>query len=444
MVERMAIRRRVVIIGAAGRDFHTFNMLFRGNRAYSVVAFTAAQIPFISNRRYPASLAGRLYPKGIGIVDESELGRIIRRHGADICVQAYSDVEYAHLMHIASIANSAGADFWLVAPQHTMIKARKPVIAVCATRTGSGKSQTVRYIAARLRRRARIGIIRHPMPYGYLARQAVERFAGLDDFERHNCTIEEREEYEEHVRNGFVVYAGVDYRRIVALAEKESDLLIWDGGNNDAPFIAPDLLITVVDPLRGSGITSYYPSETVARLADMVVVNKANAATRGELKATTASLTSINSRAAIVHADSVVSVESPNAVKGKRVLIVEDGPTLTHGGMATGAGSVAAKIYGARTVVDARRYAVGSIKETLAQYPHIGRELPAMGYSRDQTTDLEKTINNARCDIVLYATPIDLGRIINANKPMVRVRYELKPRTAALDKAIERFAKAML
>ncbi|MCL4373665.1 MAG: cyclic 2,3-diphosphoglycerate synthase [Candidatus Marsarchaeota archaeon] len=434
--------KNVIIIGAAGRDFHDFNVLFRNDNDYNVVAFTAAQIPFISDRMYPKELSGALYPKGIKIYDESMLAALIKQLHADICVQAYSDLQYAEVMHKASIANANGADFWLVAPERTMLKSSKPVIAVCAVRTGSGKSQTTRYIARALKRKGlRAVIIRHPMPYGVLKDQVVERFAKLSDLTKYKTTIEEREDYEPHIRNGFVVYAGVDYENILRMAEKEADVIIWDGGNNDAPFIKPDLMITIADPLRAGNELSYYPGETVARMADLLVINKANSASKDELNTLTENLKSINPKAKIITADSVIMPDNPHIIKGRSVLIVEDGPTITHGGMRFGAGTVAAKLYKAGSIVSAKDYAVGLIKETFKKYPLLDKELPAMGYSGKQIRDLESTINRADCDVVISATPTNLRRVLNVNKPIVQVGYELKPRGKGFDNAIDRFAE---
>jgi predicted GTPase len=432
-------RKKVIILGAAGRDFHNFNVLFRENREYEVVAFTANQIPYISGRRYPRELSGPLYPNGIGIYDESELESLIDRHGIDICMMAYSDLPDVEVMEKASIANAHGADFWLASPGHTMIRSRKPVFAVCAVRTGSGKSQTSRYVAKFFNSRGiRVAIVRHPMPYGVLRDEIVERFATLKDLDRFKATIEEREEYETHIRNGFVVFAGVDYEKILRAAEKEADVILWDGGNNDASFYKPDFLITVADPLRAGNEMTYYPGETVVRMADLLLVNKVNTATKTELTMLVDDLKSINDKGAIVYADSVVSADG-SAIKGKRVLVVEDGPTITHGGMRIGAGTIAARKYRARSIVFAKDYAVGTIKDTFDKYRNLGQELPAMGYSKRQIKDLEETINNARCDVVVSATPIDLSSLVKANKPIVKVTYELMPRGRGLDRALKRF-----
>ncbi len=436
MVDRE--RKRVIIIGAAGRDFQDFNVIFRDNPEYEVVAFTAAQIPFISDRDYPKELSGKLYPKGIKIHDESELQALIKRYKADVCVMAYSDLPFATVMAKASLVNANGADFWLIAPEKAYIKSTKPVIAVCAVRTGCGKSQTSRYIAKMVRGMGlRAVLIRHPMPYGVLKDEIVERFTTMKDLDRYKCTIEEREDYEPHIKNGFVLYAGVDYEKILRAAEKEADVIIWDGGNNDAPFIKPDLLITVADPLRAGNELSYYPGTSVAEMADVLLVNKVNSASKAELQKLVDDLRSINRRAKIAYADSIVTVDNPRMVKGKSVLVVEDGPTITHGEMKFGAGTVAAKEFGAKSVVNAKKYAQGTLKDTFAKYTRLNDELPAMGYSPKQIRDLQATINLAECDSVVSATPTDLRKIINANKPIVQVSYELKPRDKVLDSAVK-------
>lgn len=435
-------RKKVLIIGAAGRDFHNFNVLFRGNRDYEVVAFTASQIPFISDRIYPKELAGPLYPDGIQIHDESQLPDLIKNLKVDICIQAYSDLPDVEVMHKGSISNANGADFWLVSPEHTYLKSSKPVIAVCAVRTGSGKSQTSRYIAKLLREKGvRVVIIRHPMPYGVLKKQIVERFETLKDLDKYKTTIEEREDYEPHIRNRFVVFAGVDYEKILRAAEKEADIILWDGGNNDMSFVKPDLMITVADPLRVGNELTYYPGETCARMADVLLINKVNSATKEQLGELDKDLRSINDRAKIIYADSVVTPDNPKMIKGKRVLVIEDGPTITHGGMLFGAGKVAADACGAKEIVSAKRYAVGVIKETFERYPRLNQELPAVGYSPKEIRDLETTVNNADCDVVISATPTNLRHIINSNKPIVQVGYELKPRGNELDEIISRFVK---
>jgi len=436
------MKRKVIIIGAAGRDFHDFNTFFKDNDSYEVVAFTATQIPFIADRTYPKELSGRLYPKGIRIYDESLLTQLIKKHKVDICVQAYSDISYPDVMHKSSLVNAAGSDFWIMSPESTMLRSKKPVIAVCAARTGSGKSQTSRYVAKYLRLKGlRVVVIRHPMPYGILKDQIIQRFATLKDLDRYKCTIEEREDYEPHLRNGFILYAGVDYEKILRAAEKEADVILWDGGNNDAPFIKPDLLVMVLDPLRPDDELGYYPSETLARTADIFLVNKANSATKKGLETVTKDVRSVNKRAKIFYADSIVSPDNPRIIKGSSALIIEDGPTITHGGMAFGAGKVAAMEYKVGKIVDAKMYAVGTIKETFAKYPKLDKELPAMGYTPKQIRDLQNTINRADCDIVISATPTDLKKILNINKPMVQVYYELKPKGGGLHSALDSFAK---
>ncbi len=437
-------RKNVIIIGAAGRDFHAFNTIFKDNADYNVVAFTAAQIPYISKRIYPKELSGKLYPKGIQIYDESELPGLIKSKKADICVIAYSDLPYNTLGNKISIVNASGADFWLISPDHEMIKSTKPVIGVCGVRTGVGKSQTSRYVSKFLRNLGfRVAVVRHPMPYGILKEQITQRFAKLSDLDKYKATIEEREDYEPHIKNGFVVYAGVDYGEILKQAEKEADIILWDGGNNDASFYNTDFLVVVADPLRAGNELTYYPGETVARMADLLVINKVNSADTGEVTRVRNSLEGINPKAKIVLADSAISVDNSRIIKGSRVLLVEDGPTITHGNMKFGAATVAAKQYGAKEVVNAKRYAVGSIKETFAKYPLLDDELPAMGYSPKQIKDLENTIKNADCDVVVSATPTDLRRLVNVDKPIVQVSYELKPKSSDLDDALIKFAKSI-
>ncbi len=435
--------KKVIIIGAAGRDFHNFNVLFRNNKDYEVVAFTANQIPYISDRMYPKELAGKLYPKGIKIYDESELPKLIKKFDVDICIQAYSDLPDVEVMHKASIVNSNGADFWLVSPEHTYLKSTKPIIAVCAVRTGCGKSQTSRYVANLIRKAGlRVVAIRHPMPYGILKNERVERFATLKDLDKYKTTIEEREDYEPHILNKTVVFAGVDYADILHAAEKEADIIIWDGGNNDASFIKPNLLITVADPLRSGDELTYYPGETVARMADVLLINKINSATKKEVKTVVDDLKSINKKAKIMYANSTVTPDNPRIIKGKKVLVIEDGPSITHGGMRIGAGSVAAKEYGAGEIISAKKYAVGAIKEVFKKYPKLDKELPAMGYSPKEIKDLQETVNRAECDVVISATPTNLRHVININKPIVQVSYELKPVGSDFDKEISKFIRA--
>jgi len=431
--------KKVIILGAAGRDFHDFNVLFRNNKEYKVVAFTANQIPFIADRKYPYALAGEPYRQGINIYDESKLGELVDKFNVDICVQAYSDLPYTEVMHKASIANAHGADFWLVAPEKVMLKSKKPVIAVCAVRTGSGKSQTSRYIAQLIKSQGlKPVVIRHPMPYGDLAEQAVQRFGTLEDLDAQKCTIEEREDYEPHIREGTVVYAGVDYEKILRKAEKEADIIIWDGGNNDAPFIKPDLMITVADPLRAGNELTYYPGETVARMADILLVNKVNSATKEELSTLNKNLRAINNKARIFYADSEINAEGKEAIKGKRVLVIEDGPTVTHGGMKFGAATLAAKKYGAKEIIDASKYAIGTIKAAMEKY-NVGTVLPAVGYSKKQIQELKQVIDNADCDLVVSGTPTDIRRIIKVNKPIIQVTYKLAPKDKSFERAVLAF-----
>jgi predicted GTPase len=419
--------QNAIILGAAGRDFHNFNVFFRGNPAYHVVAFTAAQIPNIADRRYPAALAGPDYPFGIPIQPESELDRLIGDLRVDVAVFSYSDVSHEHVMHIASRALAAGADFLLLGPRHTMLKARVPVIAVCAARTGAGKSQTTRRLATLLEERGIHPIVvRHPMPYGDIARQAVQRFAQFSDLDYHRVTIEEREEYEPLLRAGRVVYAGVDYERIVREAEHEADVIIWDGGNNDMPFFVPDLLITVVDPHRADHAAHYHPGETVVRMANAIVINKVDTASPAELVTVRRVVGELNPRATVIEAASPIFVEGGAELRHKRVLVVEDGPTVTHGGMPYGAGWVAAKRYEAAEIVDPRPYAVGSIRDTYAAYPATGPVLPAMGYGEEQVQELAETIRQTPADLVVIGTPVDLAKLVRLDKPSVRVRYELE------------------
>ena len=420
-------RRRVVILGAAGRDFHNFNVFFRNNPDYEVVAFTATQIPDIEGRIYPPELAGPLYPNGIPIWSEDDLEKIIKEHNIDIAVFAYSDVSHEHVMHLASRAHAAGADFWLLGPKSTMLKSGKPVIAVTAVRTGCGKSQTSRKVARILKDLGyKVAVIRHPMPYGDLRKQVVQRFATYEDLDKYECTIEEREEYEPHIDYGHVVYAGVDYEKILREAEKEADIILWDGGNNDFPFYEPDLWIVVADPHRPGHELKYHPGETNFRAADVIIINKVETAYPENVQTIRENVEKINPNAIVIEAASPIFVDKPELIKGKRVLVVEDGPTLTHGGMKYGAGYVAAKKFGAREIVDPRPYAVGSIVETYEKYKHLGAILPAMGYGKRQIKELEETINRADADVVVIGTPIDLRRVLNINKPAVRVRYELE------------------
>jgi predicted GTPase len=417
--------RRVLIMGAAGRDFHNFNVAYRGDRRIEVVAFTATQIPFIDDRTYPASLAGERYPNGIAIHDESELTRLIKDHQVDDVIFSYSDVSHAYVMHKASQVLAAGANFVLLGPGETMLEATVPVVAVCAVRTGSGKSQTTRAIAETLKDAGRrVVAVRHPMPYGNLAAQRVQRYATLDDLVRYDTTIEEREEYEPHIASGTIIYAGVDYGDILAQAQAECDVLIWDGGNNDLPFYTPDVHIVVADPLRAGHETSYYPGEANLRMADVVVSNTMDSASAEQVHALTDAIGQANPDATIIKANSRVTVDDPDAIRGKRVLVIEDGPPLTHGDMKYGAGVVAARRMGASEIVDPRPWAIGTIDETFRKYD-VGPVLPAMGYSDGQLAEMEKIIAAADVDVVVIGTPIDLRRVLDISKPAVRVRYDL-------------------
>ncbi|MDG6223883.1 MAG: cyclic 2,3-diphosphoglycerate synthase [Candidatus Thermoplasmatota archaeon] len=421
------VRTRTVILGAAGRDFHNFNVFFRDNENYEVVAFTATQIPWIDDKTYPAQIAGKLYPSGIPIKPEDELETIIRDQRIDLCVLAYSDLSYQTVMQKASRVNASGADFMLMGHKNTLIGSKKPVIAICASRTGAGKSQTTRFIAEFFKNAGKkVVAIRHPMPYGDLVRQRVQRFATYEDLDKHECTIEEREEYEPHIDRGSVVYAGVDYADILAEAEKEADVILWDGGNNDMPFYKPDLMITVVDPLRPGDETSYYPGETNVRMSDVVIINKIDSAYPEDVEEVRNNVREINPLAVIIDAASPLSVEDPDMIQGKRALIVEDGPTVTHGGMGYGAGYVAALKFGAASIVDPRPFASGSILDTFQKYDHLEDVLPAMGYGEAQVMDLQETINAADCDVVISGTPIDLRRVLKVEKPLIRVRYDLQ------------------
>lgn len=418
--------RRVVILGAAGRDFHNFNTVYRDNPDYQVVAFTAAQIPDIAGRRYPAALAGQRYPDGIPIFDESDLAGVIERERPDVAVFSYSDVTHATVMHLASLCIAHGVDFKLLGSDRTMLRAAVPVIAVTAVRTGAGKSQTTRFISNILKQLGRTVVaIRHPMPYGDLARQACQRFAEYADLDRHACTIEEREEYEPHIDNGFVIYSGVDYERIIRSAEREADVILWDGGNNDLPFYHSDLHICIADPLRSGHEMAYHPGEANFRMADIILINKCDSAKEADIAAIERNAAAVNPSARVIRANSPVTCDEPDMVKGKRALVIEDGPTLTHGSMTYGAGVVAAKAAGAHSIVDPEPYAVASIAATFRKYPNARGILPAMGYGDHQVKDLEATIEATPCDVVLSATPIDLTRVLKVSRPMTRVRYDL-------------------
>jgi predicted GTPase len=418
--------KKVLIMGAAGRDFHNFNLFFRDNKDYQVLAFTATQIPDIAGRKYPKELAGKLYPNGIPIYDEKELPRLLKDKAIDLVVFSYSDIAHEDIMHKASLVLAEGVSFMFLGPKETMVKSKKPVISICAVRTGCGKSQTTRRVSEILRAAGKkVVAVRHPMPYGDLNKQKVQRFATLKDLDKHKCTIEEREEYEPHIMNGVIVYAGVDYEAILREAEKEADVVLWDGGNNDTPFFKSDLEIVVVDPHRPGHEVGYHPGETNTRRADVIVINKIDTADIENIDEVRYNVSMVNPQAIVIEAASPLSVDKPMAIRGKKVLVVEDGPTLTHGEMAYGAGVMAARKYGARELVDPRPYAVASIQATYEKYPDIGILLPAMGYGDKQVKDLETTINKTKCDLVIIATPIDLTRIIKINKPTVRVEYSL-------------------
>jgi predicted GTPase len=419
--------KKVIIMGAAGRDFHNFNTFFRDNPDYRVVAFTAAQIPDIEGRKYPAELAGKLYPKGIPILAEAELDALIARFKASDVHFAYSDVSHEYVMHKASQVMAAGANFILLGPDATMIRSRKPVVSICAVRTGSGKSQTSRKAALLLKAKGRrVVVIRHPMPYGDLVRQRVQRFANYADLDARDCTIEEREEYEPHIDNGIIVYAGVDYGAILKQAEKEADVILWDGGNNDFPFYRSDLEIVVADPHRAGHELLYHPGETNIRRAGVVIINKMDTAPKENVALVLRNVKALNPKAVIIRANSRITVKDGARIAGRRVLVIEDGPTLTHGGMKFGAGIVAARKYGAAAIVDPRPCAVGSIKETFRKYPHLDMVLPAMGYGEKQTRELARTIDRIDCDLIVSATPIDITRVLTARQPILRVGYELE------------------
>lgn len=421
------MKQKVIIMGAAGRDFHNFNTYFRDNDNYEVVAFTATQIPDIHGRKYPAALAGKLYPEGIPIYDEAELENLIKTHNVDQVVFAYSDVSNQGVMEKAALAMASGADFRLMGPKTTMLKSKVPVVAVCAVRTGVGKSQTTRRIAKILNSFGKnVVAVRHPMPYGDLAKQACQRFAAYEDLDKHECTIEEREEYEPHLDEGCVVYAGVDYQEILRQAEQEADVILWDGGNNDFPFYRPDVMITLVDPHRPGDELTYHPGATNLRLADIVIINKIETSHPENVEIVRANIQKINPDAVIVDAASPIFIENSSLIRGKRVLVVEDGPTLTHGNMSYGAGAIGARKYGAKELIDPRPYAVGSIKETFDKYNHLSYILPAMGYSKTQLEELEQTIAKVDAEVVVIGTPIDLRKVLNIKQPTVRVRYELQ------------------
>ncbi len=420
-------KTRVIILGAAGREFHNFNVYYRNNPKYEVIAFTATQIPGIAGRKYPKELAGKYYKDGIPIHPEEQLSELIKKFNIDEVVFAYSDVSHEEVMHKASIALSHGVNFVLLGPNHTMIKSRKPVVAICATRTGAGKSPTTRKVTKILREMGKkVIVIRHPMPYGNLKKQMVQRFKTYKDLDKFETTIEEREEYEGHITNGFVVYAGVDYEKILRKAEKEADIIVWDGGNNDFSFIKPDLLIVVADARRAGHEIRYHPGESNVRMADVIIINKVNSAKPEDVKIIEKNIAELNPKAKIVHANLTIEPEEPEMIKDKRILAIEDGPTLTHGEMSTGAAYIAAVKYGAKEIIDPRKFAVGSIVDVFKKFKQLTSVLPAMGYGKEQMKELEDTINKSDCDLVLIGTPIDLKRLLEINKPAMRVRYELE------------------
>lgn len=440
------MKRNVLILGAAGRDFHNFNVYYRDNENFNVVAFTAAQIPDIDDRKYPADLAGKLYPDGIPIFSESDVPKLIKELNVHDVVLSYSDLPYNRVMNLSAIANANGANFVLLGPNDTMVKSVKPVIAVCAVRTGCGKSQTSRRIIEILMKKGlKVVAVRHPMPYGNLVEQKVQRFATIEDLKKYHCTIEEMEEYEPHVVRGNVIYAGVDYEAILRAAENDPDgcdVILWDGGNNDFPFYKPDLMVGVVDPLRPGHEVSYYPGEVVARMSDVIVINKIDSASLNDINTVRNNIRNINPKAIVIDGASPITVTNPSQIKGKRVLVVEDGPTLTHGEMTIGAATIAAMKFGAAEMVDPRPYIVGKIKQTFETYPHIGALLPAMGYGDEQIKDLEATINNTPVDLVISGTPIDLGRVVKVNKPIIRVGYDLQEiGYPTLDEVLDDFVK---
>ncbi|OGC39082.1 GTPase [candidate division WOR-3 bacterium RBG_13_43_14] len=435
--------RRVIIMGAAGRDFHNFNTFFRNNQNYKVMCFTATQIPNIDGRKYPEVLSGKLYPRGIPIYPESELKKLILKFDVDVVVFSYSDISYDYVMHKASEVIAAGADFWFLGGRSSVLKSKRKVIAVCATRTGAGKSQTTRRVCAILQEKGyRFSVIRHPMPYGDLSKQIVQRFSKMSDLDRHNCTIEEREEYEPHIRRKTTVFAGVDYHLILKAAEKISDVIVWDGGNNDFSFYKTDLHIVVVDPLRAGDEINYHPSEANVRAADVIIINKIDSASQKQINTVFNNIRRLNEKALIIKAASPTTVDHPEFIKNKRVVVVEDGPTLTHGEMSYGAGMVTAIRLKAKKIVDPRPYAVGMISNVFKKYKHIGDLVPAVGYGKKQVSDLEKTLNNTPADAIIIATPVDLRKFLKFNKPAAKVGYELVQRSGPdLDKIIEKALK---
>jgi len=440
----MVSQKKVLIMGAAGRDFHNFNVYFRDNEDYDVVAFTATQIPDIAGRKYPAKLCGKLYPDGIHIYPEEDLSKLIKEKNVDIVVFAYSDVTNVYITQKAAIVNAAGADFVLMGTKNTMIQSSKPVIAVCAVRTGCGKSQVSRKLFKILQKKGyEVAAIRHPMPYDQdITTQIVQRFAAYEDLDKYNCTIEEREEYEPYIDMGGVIFSGVDYKKILEEAEKEADVIIWDGGNNDFSFIKPDLFITIADPHRAGHELSYYPGELNARQADIVIINKVNTAKKEDIETVRNNIKKVNQKAQIIDGISTITADDKEMIKGKRVLVIEDGPTVTHGGMKFGAGKIAAEMWGAKEIIDPREYAVGSIVETFKKYSHLSNVLPAMGYGKKQIKELEKTINNSNCDLVVSGTPIDISRVLKTDKQVIRVRYDVGEETAKeLEKIVDDFIK---
>jgi len=440
----MVSQKKVLIMGAAGRDFHNFNVYFRDNEDYDVVAFTATQIPDIAGRKYPAKLCGKLYPDGIHIYPEEDLSKLIKEKNVDIVVFAYSDVTNVYITQKAAIVNAAGADFVLMGTKNTMIQSSKPVIAVCAVRTGCGKSQVSRKLFKILQKKGyEVAAIRHPMPYDQdITTQIVQRFAAYEDLDKYNCTIEEREEYEPYIDMGGVIFSGVDYKKILEEAEKEADVIIWDGGNNDFSFIKPDLFITIADPHRAGHELSYYPGELNARQADIVIINKVNTAKKEDIETIRNNIKKVNQKAQIIDGISTITADDKEMIKGKRVLVIEDGPTVTHGGMKFGAGKIAAEMWGAKEIIDPREYAVGSIVETFKKYSHLSNVLPAMGYGKKQIKELEKTINNSNCDLVVSGTPIDISRVLKTDKQVIRVRYDVGEETAKeLEKIVDDFIK---
>ncbi len=436
------MRKKILIMGAAGRDFHNFNVLFRDKKEFQVIAFTATQIPGIENKVYPAKLAGKLYSKGIPIYSEERLCELIKKFQVQEVVFSYSDVSYQYLMNRASLVNAAGADFKLISPEKTMLKSFKPVISVCAVRTGAGKSQTSRKIIELLKAKGlKVVALRHPMPYGNLSIEAIQRFESFKDLEKNKCTIEEREEFEPYIEKGLIVFAGIDYEKILRKAEKEADIILWDGGNNDTPFIKPDLAFTVADPLRPGHELNYFPGETNARIADVLIINKEDSAKKEDIKLVESNLQKLNPKAKIIHANSPITVENPEKIKNRKVLVIEDGPTLTHGEMKFGAGSIAAKKFNCK-IIDPKPFLKGSLKNTFKKYPEIGKELPAMGYFPQQLKDLQDTINSSNAEAIVIGTPINLGKLLNIKKPWTRVSYELQEKGKLnLEKVLKEFLK---